>query len=291
MESQALSPPTIGAILTFGLIALMVFWIGWRRKFFLFSQSSWEFPLRFSHLIVAFAIYFFASFFSSLIFMTLLKSKTTSSYIDLASWFNFSTSGIILASLLAYWRLLPEKIRLAIWLRPSEKEHLFSEDLCTAFLAWFISFPFVLFLSNLLEYLIFAISRQSQLPDQLAVQFLKMTFAHPLHLLLAALSIIFFAPLIEELLFRGFLQSFIRQHLGSKQAVLITSACFALFHYSKDQGLGNIPVICSLFILSLFLGFLYEKRGSLLAPITLHASFNAISVINLYFLGGIHGGI
>ena len=99
-------------------------------------------------------------------------------------------------------------------------------------------------------------------------------------------TIILLAPLIEEILFRGFLQTFIRQHLGSRQAIGITSLLFALFHYAPEQGLGNIPIVGSLLVLALFLGFVYEKRGSLLAPITLHACFNSISVLNLYFLGG-----
>ena len=45
------------------------------------------------------------------------------------------------------------------------------------------------------------------------------------------------------------------------------------------------------FILALFLGYLYERQGSLIAPIALHASFNAISVMNIYFLGGFSVGI
>ena len=124
-----------------------------------------------------------------------------------------------------------------------------------------------------------------KLPDQLAVKFLKLTFGNPVHFLLAIVSIIVLAPLIEETLFRGFLQTFIRKHLGSKQAIFITSFCFSFFHYSPGQGLGNIMILISLFVLALFLGFIYEKQGSLLAPIILHASFNAVSVINLYAFG------
>ena len=118
-----------------------------------------------------------------------------------------------------------------------------------------------------------------------------MTFAHPSLFVLTISTIVIFAPVIEELLFRGFLQSFIRQHLGSKQAICITSVLFAFFHYSSEQGIGNLPIIISLFVLSLFIGFIYEKRGSLAAPIALHAIFNAVNVVNLYFLGGMPGGL
>jgi hypothetical protein len=125
------------------------------------------------------------------------------------------------------------------------------------------------------------------MPDQTAVRFVKMTLEHPPYFLLAALSVSVLAPLIEETLFRGFLQSFIRKHLGSTQAIWITATCFSLFHFSLDQGVGNIPIIGSLFCLALFLGFLYEKQRSLLASITLHATFNTFSILNLYFLGDV----
>ena len=93
------------------------------------------------------------------------------------------------------------------------------------------------------------------------------------------------------MLFRGFLQTYIRKHLGPKQAIVITSLCFSFFHYASGQGLGNIMIITSLFVLALFLGFLYEKQGSLLAPMVLHASFNTISVINLYLFGEFTSGL
>ena len=166
-----------------------------------------------------------------------------------------------------------------------------SDDIWFALFAWSIAFPLVLFFSQALELLIYSIFNIKSLPDQVAVKFLKMTFENPVYLLLSVTSIVVLAPIVEETLFRGFLQTFIRQHLGSRQAVLITSALFSFFHYSSEQGLGNIPIIGSLFILALFLGYLYERQGSLIAPMALHASFNAISVMNIYFLGGFSVGI
>jgi len=182
-------------------------------------------------------------------------------------------------------------VRNGILRRSSEKGRPLLNDVWFAFFAWLLAFPLVLFLSQLLELLINWSFSITQLPDQNAVLFLKSTFENPLYFILATLSIVVLAPLIEETLFRGFFQSYIRQHLGSKQAILITSVCFSLFHYTGAQGLGNISIIISLFLLSLFLGYIYEKRGSLLAPMVLHATFNAISVINLYLFGGFTTGI
>ena len=60
---------------------------------------------------------------------------------------------------------------------------------------------------------------------------------------------------------------------------MIASLIFAAFHFSTSQGLNNIELLVSLFVLSCFLGFLYERQESLLASMALHATFNAISIL------------
>ncbi|HSX10837.1 MAG TPA: CPBP family intramembrane glutamic endopeptidase [Chlamydiales bacterium] len=274
------------AIVALGILAYLLLWTGKRRGFFVFSVKPWEVPLRFVHLIGAFAIYFLVTFCGTTIVVSFLKNQIANNYVGFSTWFNFLMSFLIFSLLAFYLSKLPERVRKGLLRRPSERGEPLLPDVWAAFYAWILAFPLVLFLSQALELLVTNVFQITQLPDQVAVQFLKSTFASPLYFLLATVSIIILAPLVEETLFRGFLQTFIRQHLGSKQAILITSVCFSLFHYASGQTLGNISIIISLFVLSLFLGFLYEKRGSILAPMTLHASFNAISVINLYIFGG-----
>lgn len=281
----------LGAIIAFGILACLLLWMGKRRGFFLFPKKAWEVPVRFTHLVGAFAIYFLLSFVATAIVIAFLKQQIANNYLAYSSWFNFIMSLLIFCLLAVYLRWLPEQVRKGLLRRPSERGQPLVEDVQFALYAWILAFPLVLFLSQALELLVTAIFQVPHLPDQVAVQFLKSTFANPLYFVLATISIVVLAPLIEETLFRGFLQSFIRQHLGSRQAILITSVCFSLFHYASGQTLGNISIIISLFVLSLFLGFIYEKRGSILAPMTLHASFNAISVINLYLFGGFTTGL
>jgi membrane protease YdiL (CAAX protease family) len=281
----------IGAIAAFGILAILLLWMGWRRGFFIFPKAPWEVPLRLIHLIGAFAIYFLLTFCATTVILAFFRQQIVGNYVAYSSWFNFIMSFLIFFFLSLYLRWLPKGVGKGILRRPSEREQPLAGDVWFAFYAWALAFPLVLFLSQTLEILVTDIFRVTQLPDQIAVQFLKSTFADPLYFFLATISIIVLAPLIEETLFRGFLQTFIRQHLGPKHAILITSVCFSLFHYSAGQRVGNISIITSLFILSLFLGFVYEKRGSLLAPMTLHASFNTISVINLYLFGGFTTGL
>ncbi len=278
------------ATVAFGILALVLLFIGVKRGFFHFPDVEWTVPIRLMHVIGAFAVYFFVSYFSTGAVIALFKKQIMENYMAYSNWMNFGISFLIFIILAFYLRALPEKVRGGI-LCKTTAGHSFTEDVWSALYAWILAFPVVLFLSQILELIVLKVFNATQLPDQIAVKFLKLTFESPLYFSMAVISIIFLAPLIEETLFRGFLQTYIRQHIGSRQAILITSVCFSMFHYSAGQGLGNISIIPSLFILSLFLGFLYEKRGSILSPMVLHASFNAVSVINLYLFGGFTTGI
>lgn len=285
-----MSGSDFAAAVAFGLIALLLLSIGWRRGFFHFPQREWEVPVRLIHVVGAFAIYFLVTWIASSIAIHYLKSHLMGNYLTLSSWLNFGISFSIFVCLGIYLLFMPERVRKGLLRRPND-HHPLKEDVKFAFFAWVMAFPLVLSLSQFFEMLVFKIFQVTQVPDQLAVKFLKSTFENPVYFILAVISIVILAPLIEETLFRGFLQSFIRQHLGPKQAILITSACFSLFHYSAGQGLGNISIILSLFILALFLGFVYEKKGCILASMVLHSLFNTVSVINLYLFGGFTTGI
>lgn len=280
----------VGAMIAFGVIALLILFIGWRKGFFQFEEKPWPVPVTLLQLLGAFAIYFLASYFLSDFGAKVLRKTLTTKYLGLMSWLSFGISFIIAIILGIYLLLLPREVGKGI-LRREHADHPLHQDVWAAIYAWIMAFPLVLFLSQALEMLVTKLFGMSKLPDQLAVKFLKSTFDTPLYFVLAVISIIILAPLIEETLFRGFLQTFIRKHLGPKQAIIITSVCFSLFHYAAGQGLGNIMIIISLFVLALFLGFLYEKQGSLLAPIVLHSLFNTISVINLYLFGGFTSGL
>ncbi len=79
-------------------------------------------------------------------------------------------------------------------------------------------------------------------------------------------------PIGEELLFRGLLQSLLRRHFGPWPAVLIASAVFAAAHCTQPQA---VP---SLFVLAVVMGYNYERTGRLLAPMLIHALFNAANL-------------
>jgi len=288
--------PETSTLLLFAFFSLLTLFIGKRRGLFdLHSDKIWQSSVDWIHVAASFVIYFGVSrgitpYLGKLLQNFLLRQPSSTTLLSIASWLNFLNSGLILLCLLVFLFLLPRALRLSLWKDPAEKNHSYLNDIGLSLLAWLVSFPVVVFVNQISDWVLVKLVGIQQLPDQLAVYFLKMTFGHPLYIFLTVITIAVFAPLVEETLFRGFLQSFIRKHLGSKEAIFITSVLFAFFHYSPEQGLANITIIASLFVLSLFLGLVYEKRRSLFAPITLHATFNTVNILNLYFLGGIPGG-
>lgn len=95
------------------------------------------------------------------------------------------------------------------------------------------------------------------------------------NLILAFVGAVGIAPVLEELLFRGILLPWLRRVLGAWPAIVLSSVIFAAAH--SDAWPAPIP----LFILALFLGYLAYRTTSLVASITLHATFNAVSMLVL----------
>ncbi len=65
--------------------------------------------------------------------------------------------------------------------------------------------------------------------------------------------------------------------MGPFWRISLSSMVFAFCHFALSQQIENIEILVSIFVLSLFLGYLYEREGNLWAPIGLHAMFNAVT--------------
>ena len=81
----------------------------------------------------------------------------------------------------------------------------------------------------------------------------------------------FAAPVVEEILFRGFLQPAVRTTFGKLKAIFISGLLFALIHL-------NAHVFLQIFILGLLLAYLFEKTESLISPITVHICHNTATL-------------
>ena len=90
--------------------------------------------------------------------------------------------------------------------------------------------------------------------------------------LLIVISAVVVAPLFEEFLFRGHLQTLLaRVTRRPWVAVFITSIIFALAH----PWFTWLPI----FVLSLCLGYVYERTGNLWVSVLMHAAFNGFSIL------------
>lgn len=97
---------------------------------------------------------------------------------------------------------------------------------------------------------------------------------------LIPLSILVTGP-AEELLFRGVIQTRLRETFTTNNAVIIASAAFSLVHVpayaiGSSIGLSLLTTLAILFILGLLLGAAYEYTGNLFVPIIAHGVFNAV---------------
>lgn len=133
-----------------------------------------------------------------------------------------------------------------------------------------VTYPFVFAASILGSAIAVWITGQS--PDEVSHKTLEalMEGGSTLWFVLTIVGVAVGAPLVEEVLFRGLLQSGMRGIVGVWPAMLVTSALFTLIH------LGSVEprALPGLFALSMGLAILYERTGRLWPVILMHALFN-----------------
>ena len=104
----------------------------------------------------------------------------------------------------------------------------------------------------------------------------------PLRIMIVFVAVVI-APLLEEMIFRGFVQTTIRSFINIRNsawpAIAASSVFFAIMHADP----AHWP---ALFVLGICLGYSYEKSGSLFRPIFIHLFFNASSVATALYQAG-----
>ncbi|MFC2723173.1 CPBP family intramembrane glutamic endopeptidase [Granulicatella adiacens] len=91
-----------------------------------------------------------------------------------------------------------------------------------------------------------------------------------------ALGLVFIAPLIEEFLFRGFLNNLLRGKVNTFVRMSIVSILFTVIHMPY---IHNWIQFIAYLIGSIVLFLLYERRRSLFDAILLHSLLNGLLVI------------
>lgn len=90
--------------------------------------------------------------------------------------------------------------------------------------------------------------------------------------MMLAISAAVIAPLVEEIIFRGFIYGVIKRYTDGIYAALCSSLLFALVHL-------HVGTLFPLALLALMFCAMYELTGSLLLPMVMHGLFNASSLI------------
>lgn len=87
------------------------------------------------------------------------------------------------------------------------------------------------------------------------------------------------APILEELLFRGVIQSGAQAKWGKFGGILISAAIFGAIHIIPQQ-------VVNAFFIGIVLGYIYMRTQSLFAVILIHAINNAVAYLSISLSGG-----
>ncbi len=92
---------------------------------------------------------------------------------------------------------------------------------------------------------------------------------------MAIISMVIAAPIVEETVFRGLCFNYLRAAMPKAAAIIVQSALFALLH-------GEWINIVLVFFISLLITVVYDRCDSLKAAILLHMAYNLMTVILVY---------
>ncbi|MBN2479164.1 MAG: CPBP family intramembrane metalloprotease [Parachlamydiales bacterium] len=275
----------ISAILFF-IAMLATSGIAYLKGFYRLEKSK-IINVRIVDVITAFLLYLFVSLVIGSLCVSLFKKHLTSGNIAAFTiYLSFALSIFTIVLFGIYFYFIKDTILKPIFKIKSKTSESIFYDGIIGILSWLIVFPMISFISSLLQLFIYKVFKVFELPNQVAIDLMKLSLTHPIYFIMGFFQIVIFAPVLEEFLFRGVLHNFIKKYLGRVCAIVLTSLAFAFFHYVHTQKLSNITIIGSIFVLGCFLSFLYERQKSLYAPIFLHMTFNFITVLNLIFIKG-----
>ena len=132
----------------------------------------------------------------------------------------------------------------------------------------------VIVVGGLLTYLLQTISgEQVKAPEQVGEHLPAIGTA------LTIVYAIVIAPVGEELFFRGVLFRSLRDRHGFWVGAMGSAVGFALIHYIPGSAVDAALLMIVMFFTGLALCFLYERRGTIVAPLAAHVTFNVIGIV------------
>jgi membrane protease YdiL (CAAX protease family) len=110
-----------------------------------------------------------------------------------------------------------------------------------------------------------------ELRKQEAVEHIRES-SSTVHFVLSVAMACVAAPVVEELLFRGYMYGAVKQATNSLFASVVVGGLFAVVH-------GNLPALVPLWAFSFLLCLAYEWTRCLWVPVGMHAFFNAANIV------------
>lgn len=135
------------------------------------------------------------------------------------------------------------------------------------------SFLPYLLLSGVLLLVVKSVLPEADLTEKQELGF--STSIYGMELVFAFLLFVIIAPLLEEVLFRGYLYGKLRPRVGLIVSIILVSLAFAVLH-------GQLNVGIDTFALSIALCLLREFTGSIWAGVLLHATKNGLAFYLLF---------
>jgi membrane protease YdiL (CAAX protease family) len=112
---------------------------------------------------------------------------------------------------------------------------------------------------------------------------MNITYPNNLSKVLLVLGVAFFAPILEEVIFRGFLlKGLSNSFLGVWGAIIISSFVWSSVHFQYE-----LVYLVMIFVTGLVFGYAKVKTNSLFIPIIMHVLFNLVAMVELYLEKGI----
>lgn len=153
-------------------------------------------------------------------------------------------------------------------------------------LAW-VEFPFqarnLVVLGIVLAFLMILLGALLRLPNNVETPFEKLLNDLPSRIAITVFGITL-GPIIEELLFRGFLQPVLVDSFGVLPGILATSMVFGAMHLMQNANLWQTGVLIT--IVGFVLGVVRHVSGSTRASAITHLSYNAVPFILMLISGG-----
>lgn len=270
----------LGAIFFFFMIAWLAIYIANQRNYFTMPVKTTP-PALINLLdtIQIFSLFISSQFFIVPLILYGIVAERKEQILgdkELLGWLNLLAILIVTSLLVGFFFIKRKKMK------PLFISNHTACDIGIGMASWFVAFPFAMFISQILI-LVLTDLFGFTLVDQTAVVNVKESMQYPLLFAVSMFAVTFIVPVLEEIIFRGFLQTALTKRIGTFKAIIFSSAVFAAFHFAAGQGINNFNIVGTLFILSLFLGFIRERQGNLFPSIALHATFNGMSILMLLF--------